>query len=291
MPRVKRNNNVAIKPQVEVEKIICGMCGIEKKVADFYTSYNPIHKTGRLSYCKECLKNMCKDDKGNIIIEKVKDMLKMIDRPFLYDIFDISVKLYAESENSKRKTRDIIGDYFKNISMPQYRDLKWNDSTFAKNDNIINENNKAEIIYFNKDDEKKYSVQWMGEYTPLDLEYLDKYLHGLHGDFKIITENHKDYAKKIAKASLHMDKCFQDMLNGVQGADKRYKDARETFDTLSKSAQFSENTRGQNDVSLGGFGVVFDRVEQKTWIPKHVPLEKDVIDNIIESFGIINKSL
>ena len=44
-----------------------------------------------------------------------------------------------------------------------------------------------------------------------------------------------------------MDKAFDEMINGTEGADARYKNAREAFDTLSKSAKFSESTRSVND--------------------------------------------
>jgi hypothetical protein len=216
---------------------------------------------------------MCLDESQSINIDLVKDMLKLIDRPFRYEDF----KSACEDKN------DTIGTYIKNIAL-NYRYDGWKDSIFEpQSTNEFKENNDM--------DELVYSKKWMGTYSQTDIEYLDNYLKGLHSDFKIITENHKDYAKKIAKASLHMDKCFQEMLQGVSGADKRYKDARETFDTLSKSAQFSENTRGQNEISLGCFGVLFDRVEQKKWIPQHVPLEKDDYDKLIDYFSTINKSI
>jgi len=94
---------------------------------------------------------------------------------------------------------------------------------------------------------------------------------------------------KIAQASLHMNKCYQDMING--GSDGKYKIARENFDVLSKSAQFAESGRGQNDVSLGCFGKIFELVESKTYIPEHIPLNPDEIDKLIDNFKYIYKSL
>jgi len=152
------------------------------------------------------------------------------------------------------------------------------------NKNIKHLNEKQEEI-------KEYSKDWMGHYIQSEIDYLEDYLKGLHNDFKIVTTNHKDYAKKIAKASLHMDKCYEDLLNGVPGADAKYKTSRENFDTMSKSAQFAESGRGQNDVSLGCFGVTFDKVEKKMWIPKHIPIEQDQFDKMISQFDSINESL
>jgi hypothetical protein len=142
-----------------------------------------------------------------------------------------------------------------------------------------------------KNNKKQYNNKWMGEYTEDELAYLESYLNDLKRDFKIVTRNHFDYAMKIAQASLYMNKCYQDLLNGVSGAEAKYKNARETFDTLSKSAQFAEDKRGANDVSLGCFGKIGERVEQNNYIYEHIPLKKDDIDNLLEDFKHILKSI
>lgn len=138
---------------------------------------------------------------------------------------------------------------------------------------------------------KIYSQKWRGEYTQEDIDYLDNYYLGLERDYKIVTENHRDYAKKIAKASLQMDKTFDDMMNNVAGADAKYKAAREAFDTLSKSAKFSESTRSVNDVGASSFSKVCAMVESHNWIPEYHPMEKDTVDELIDYLSTITKSL
>ena len=88
-----------------------------------------------------------------------------------------------------------------------------------------------------------------------------------------------------------MDKAFDEMINGIDGADARYKNAREAFDTLSKSAKFSESTRSVNDVGATSFSKVASMVEAHNWIPEYHPLEKDVIDEMIDYLSTITKSL
>lgn len=110
-------------------------------------------------------------------------------------------------------------------------------------------------------------------------------------DYKIITENHRDYARKIAKASLQMDRTFDDMMNGVEGADKKYDNATKAFDTLSKSAKFSESTRSVNDVGISSFSKITEMVENHNWIPEHKPIEKDEIDKLLDYLSTIKKSL
>ena len=120
---------------------------------------------------------------------------------------------------------------------------------------------------------------------------METYYNDLRTDFKIVTRNHQDYARKIAKASLAMDRAYDDMIKGVQGSDTRYKNLKDTFDQLSKSAQFAEDKRGANEVGLGCFGVTFDKVEKRQWIPKHDPINKDDYDKMLDAFSTINKSL
>ncbi|QQP10875.1 hypothetical protein FJQ98_16650 [Lysinibacillus agricola] len=276
-----------------MNKITCNCCGKEKKPEDFYSSPSQFMKhTGKVGVCKICIWNYVEPtEKDNYNIEIVKDALRMIDKPFIQDLWESAIS-EAESRNTKSNYFKL---YMKNIAMPQNISLSWKDSDFAFviSDNTINvESSEVDIKNdFNDKDNKSYNKKWMGEYSPSEIEYLEGYLNGLHKDFKIVTENHKDYAKKIAKASLHMDNCFRDVLEGVSGADKRYKDAKDVFDTLSKSAQFSESQRGQNEVGLGCFGRVFELVETKTFIPEHIPTEQDDIDKMLNDFGHILKSL
>lgn len=247
----------------------CSKCQLIKKQLDYFKSYSPLDTDERIRICKKCLKDMV--DINNV--DTVKDMLRMVDKPFVAHLW----------ESAKNKN-DVIGEYFKLINAPAFRHSNWNDSILELEQQEIKET-------YDTNELKSYSSKWMGDYTDTEIQYLEGYLNGLHKDFKIVTENHKDYAKKIAKASLHMDTCFRDVLNGTSGADKKYKDAKDVFDTLSKSAQFSESQRGQNEVGLGCFGRVFEMVEAKIFIPEHIPLEKDDIDNILDDFSHISKSL
>lgn len=275
--------------QKTINRKQCLKC-LHEKVAStqFYKSNSDNHADGRFPICKECVKGRLKLDNplSDEAIQSVKDILFEMNRPFLYSQYVASVEEYGTGN-------ELFGKYLKNIQL-NFKNHTWKDSDFNKtetdeSEDEVEQNNDITPTYIKE--EKKYSKQWMGYYSKSDIEYLDNYLKGLHKDFKIVTENHKDYAKKIAKASLHMDACFRDVLEGVNGAEKKYKDAKEVFDTLSKSAQFSESQRGQNEVGLGCFGRVFELVENKIYIPEHIPLEKDDIDKLLDDLGHIEKSV
>ena len=232
------------KVKIKRNEITCTKCGLIKtsNISNYFKTENPLYNEF-FPTCKDCIyeEYNLMLTKGSNMREATIKICEMLDRPFINDVF---FSTYDNQKDSKK----FLGLFLKNSSMQQWKKqglLRYKDSIFETitiNENKNTDSSELLDLYNNKED-KTYSKQWVGEYTKDDIEYLDSYLKGLHSDFKIITENHKDYAKKIAKASLHMDKCFQDMLQGVPQSDKRYKDARETFDTLSKSAQFSEQTR------------------------------------------------
>lgn len=262
----------------EVTKQRCSCCGKSKRLQEFYSSNSPINQFyEKLTICKVCLIGMVDSND----IRSVSNALMMINKPFIITLWDSSV---VEAE---KKGSNAFQIYMKNVVMQQYRDLDWSDSQFGKSETEIMPI-KQEIV----EEEKVYSKKWLGSYYPSEIEYLEDYLIGLKRDFRILTKSHQDYAKKIAKASLHMDKCFQEMQDGVKGSDKRYKEAKEVFDTLSKSAQFSEDRRGQNDVSLGSFSQIVEMVENNTYVYEHKnDLSKDNYDKLLEEFSHIEKSV
>lgn len=246
-------------------------------ISNFYNSNSPMAKEGKSPFCKKCIKDMIDYDDINTIYT----VLQVMDLPYIYEYWD---RCIGDTNN-----KDPFGNYLRMAnSLNQFKGLKWKDSIFDSS--IKNEEDTKQIKKEVKE-ETVYSEDWRGKYTLSDLDYLDNYYKDLTTDFKIVTRNHKDYARKIAKASLAMDRAYDDMINGVQGSDTRYKNLKDTFDQLSKSAQFAEDKRGVNEVGLGCFGVVFDKVEKHKWIPKHVPIEKDDYDKLLDAFSTINKSL
>ena len=185
-------------------------------------------------------------------------------------------KTVTERERLLKEKNDLLGkiEKFGNID------------TSSKKVDCEDSNTEEDI---SDEEEKIYDPFWVGSFTELELETLNNYYKDLQTDYKIVTVNHKDYAKKIAKASLAMDRAFEDMLK--TGNDSLYKSARDTFDKLSQSAKFAENQRGLNDVSLGSYGVMADRVENNTWIPEYEPDDKDMYDKLLAQFANISRSL
>ena len=216
----------------QIEKLYCSACGSEKSISQFYTSNSPKYANENYKhkspFCKACCKKLVyknnKIDKQAFI-----DLLRdKIDAPFFND-------LYINALNSGKEP---VGTYIALLNTYQpVKDILRVKKTISYTDGENDENSKNELVNTNiinniPNNEKIYSKKWSGMYTQSEIEYLDEYLQGLDNDFKIITTNHKDYAKKIAQASLAVNKAYQDMLNGDAGADTRYKNLQATFDTL-----------------------------------------------------------
>lgn len=253
----------------------CDKMGRKLTIDDFYKTRNST--VPYYPFCKDCVNKMI--DINNL--ETVYDVLKVLDVPFIMDIWNTVC-------NSG--TKNYIGEYLKLINF-QYRKKfegkGFEDSIFEASEDVeINEDLQKAL-----DDIPVWNDEWQGKYTKSDLNYLNNYYQGLMRDFKIITTNHKDYARKIAQASLSQSKAFQQLQEGKEGADIAYEKATKLFDMLSKSAQFAESQRGANDVALGCFGRVFDAVEKHNWVPEHVPTNEDMYDKLLRQFSNIERSL
>ena len=298
----------------ETKKKFCTACHQELPLSHFYMSKSPLHSLdGKVPICKDCaLQNSLNEETGEIDEVKFKNILRQLDKPYYLDNVISAQNQFAKEhgyipeDEVKYHGADILKIYYKNInslrqlSSKSYADSE-KDGFVQKNSTVMTtatvKNNKpvtnisSTTISKKVEEELVYSEFWMGDYSQRDIDLLDKYYAGLNRDYKIVTENHRDYAKKIAKASLMMDKAYEDMLKGVSGADKMYSSAKDIFDSLSKSAKFSEDKRSINDVGISSFSKITSIVENHNWIPQHVPKEKDMYDEMLEALSVINKSV
>ena len=319
MPRAKKTTgNEPANKQKGSKK--CTRCHEEKKLTDFYSSNSPLFSIDkRVPLCKKCIQELCvNSETGEIDEIELNKTLRIIDKPYYKDSLASSYQQflkehsYIEEEDVKKYGDKVLGLYFKNVMLRQDKDKSYEDSEkegFIHHNSNTSLSEKQKIIQRYSDiqeqknsttfttqtkkveEELVYSEFWMGDYSQRDIDLLDKYYAGLNRDYKIVTENHRDYAKKIAKASLMMDKAYEDMLKGVAGADKMYSSAKDIFDSLSKSAKFSEDKRSINDVGISSFSKITSIVENHNWIPQHVPKEKDMYDEMLEALSVINKSV
>lgn len=294
MANVKKNPLAPRKRKKLPTKECCG-CHEEKKLSEFYQATEGSSSLdGKVPLCKSCYKSMSTNDDGTINIDGFKRALQIMDKPYIESCLQTSIEKCADPMNNQK---DVLGHYMRQVSsLPQNTKTSFIQSieNGGVREQVIQPEQTMVVASKNlpnPEDEVIYSDVWRGNYSRRDIEFLDQYYSDLQHDYKIVTSNHRDYARKIAKASLQMDKSFNDMIAGIAGSDKRYKDAKDAFDQLCKSAKFSEATRSVNDVGISGFAKVAEMVEAHNWIPKHVVMEKDEIDKMLDYLSTITKSL
>ena len=273
------------KPKTKIKRneITCTKCGLIKttNISNFFKTDNPLYNEF-FPACKDCIYELYNThlQNGSDIRDAVIKICELLDKPYIEEVFFTTYEKEKDNKN-------ILGLYFKNSSMQQWKKqgiLRFGDSIFSRNSS-----QGMQAVF--EDQTRIYSEEWNGRYTQTDINYLNQYLTGLHNDFKINTTSYKDYAKKICCASLAVNKSYQEMLDGNNGADKKYKDLQSTFDTLSKSAQFSENSRSSISAGINSICQVVDKIESKEWIYEATEYEKDAIEHLLDQFNNIQKSL
>jgi hypothetical protein len=264
MPRPKGsvNKNKINNKKIAVKELTCTMCGKSQKPSMHYQSFNPLHATGYLPYCKACLRNMCFDSNGNFNINKFKDMLKLIDRPFLYDI----LKTSAEDK------MDTIGMYMKNIAMVQYRNFGWRDSIFLpETSNEFNYNSITADL--NQEKKSKFILtdelieKWGYGYKIEEYEAFERKYSFLKNNYTEKTNMHSEALFNYIRY-----RCKEEMAT-ARGDVKEAKDWGELANKAATAAKINPSQLSKADLSdgLSTFSELSQAVEKEVDIIPILP--------------------
>lgn len=123
----------------------CQCCDTLKDKGKFYVSTDPNNKTGVTPICVECVRKIAlRVDKNGEEHEPTKDSvcaaLKLLNKPFLYSLWDSSVQ---ESENlvAGKVKHNPWNAYIKNVAMVNYIGMTWEDSDMFK-EKVVYEDEK-----------------------------------------------------------------------------------------------------------------------------------------------------
>lgn len=139
---------------------------------------------------------------------------------------------------------------------------------------------------------KVYSEVFNGYFKPDEVKYLETYYTNLENDFNLDTENLRDYARKLAKASMLADKA-QDNYAAGRCDLSVVKDALAQFDMLSKSANFAACKRrpGENG-GMGSWAELTYKLETSGHpCTRKIEWEKDDVDRTIAEFKYLVEAL
>ena len=104
-------------------------------------------------------------------------------------------------------------------------------------------------------------------------------------DFVLDNVNIRDYARKVAKASLNADIAEDKMRRGQLSAGE-YKEAQRIFDDLSKSSNFAACKRKPGEASgMGSLGEIIMRLEVSGALNTNgFTFPEDDIDKVVRDF-------
>ena len=146
-------------------KKVCAACHVEKPMRDYYKVSTPLCPDGLFLYCKDCTVKACLDENGRVMVQKLKSLLRQMDKPFIQSVLDAAVSEYENRwrplEDGKVDQSPIVTQYLKNVgSLPQYSGLNNAQGEImqrmeeAKRDKEVQEQRRA--LQAMKDDERVF---------------------------------------------------------------------------------------------------------------------------------------
>lgn len=274
----------------------CPICGKNKKFASYYTHRDYTQEHGYDKICKSCVKSMAVSKQGLI---KYCEMSSRVfkDELWVWAESKVTEKYKADAEfNSLTKiqqekflTEKIVNSYFSQMNQTNWYTYVESSSIESKNlfnNVIVEEDFDDDEPIVKKKEKKTYSEKWGGTFSKTDLDWLEDQYMKSQRDYELKTETDHQYAMNAAISGLIVRKTREEYLNGITGADKRYKDAVATYDSICTSAKFNQKTRSDNAASgLGSFGETWKMLEEMGFAPVKVTFPKDDVDKILEEYA------
>lgn len=263
MSKFKISKNISNNEAIQ-NKILCISC--EKvRVADaFYLNENTLIKSEKFPFCKDCIRDYLGDKDSDEYQNKVITVLAMMNKPFLYDLWE--------------KSRKTWGKYIPQLSsFHQYKGLQFSDSVFKKNISEKNVNSKLssdEIDQIQKTEFTKEELEelvhfWGKGFEPEDYEFLQLEYEKLLNSYECDTYTMEMLFQEVAQTRLTIKKKRENS----EPVDKELK----TLQDILGSANIKPvQETGANAVEQSTFGTLIKRWENERPIPEPDPEWKDV---------------
>ncbi len=242
----------------------CIGCNTKHKKTDFYVSYNKIHN-GVYPYCKKFIKDFVSNSDGSTNIDKLKNILRQIDAPFLLDYWNISIEGGG----------DVVGKYFKNLKLKQNRGFTWEHSTFdndKKEEEIIappeqSELSNKKVTELNEKDIAELEEKWGFGYEPNEYILFEKKWNKLIDNYGRKTAMHVEGLKTYIRFRV------KEELATAKGDVKEAKEWGQLASKAATDAKINVSQLSKSDIS-GGIDVLpqlFEAVESEVGIIPQLP--------------------
>lgn len=293
MPKIFESVNKPVK-QINQTKI-CLKCQEVKDVGEFYSNKDWLDQGGRDIWCKDCVNHCSSRDE---IMEYFWENHREWNDKIWTTAKNKALKLAANNLSFQRAKEDRRKSILEKLTVQQIPSVMMLPQCYKYDPHIGKEMTfeeakaKGEIKHEQDEDDRVYSKDFNGYFTPNELEYLTNYYNSLENDFTLDTENLRDYARKLSKASLQADKAQNDFMSGKCDFNV-VKDANTLFDMLSKSANFAACKRKPGDNGgMGSWSELTLKLESSGYpCIRKIEWEPDDVDKTIEEFRYIVESL
>ena len=237
-------------------KIICSRCGKSKKLADYYSSNSPIHiYNKKIPICKKCLLEIVDPED----VRSVANTLRMIDRPFISDLYD------ASAEEAHRRGSNIFQIYMKNVVMHQHKEKNWDDSAFE-----AQITSKKDTTSNNYVDSGYSESKWGVGYTQQEYAYFEKKYDTLKNHYPEKTSMHTEALLTYIRYRV------KEELATARGDIKEAKEWGGLASSAAKDAKINPSQLSQADLTggLDTIGQLVRAVEQSEDIIPVLPTFK-----------------
>lgn len=248
-------------------------------------------------------------------VERQKEFFKLLNAKRAEDpFFDEREQLRQETlkaEFTKQQSQERIQEQIEASQIdPWQSNIKWDDIIADRENNAetslpqmttsITETNvdnkpaglgQESTINYDSEltlEEKRYLIfKWGKSYSLEDLVRMETLYQETADSFDVSNPNHKDYLKKICKASLQLDRALD-----YGDSDSAAKYSR-MYDMLNKSAKFTAaSNKVDKEEYIGSVGELVAICEKEGFIPRyHINENKDIVDKTLADMNTYVKKL
>lgn len=256
------------------DTMVCTCCGNERKLDDYYSSQLFIHKhTGKMSICKDCIWGyVVTNDIDGYDYNRMIDLLQMIDKPYVHSLMEASI------DETRKSGKNVFKIYMKNLGLRQNRHLRWSDSQFPSNN---------EVIYNSEDDSsvgikinKEVMDYWGKGYTKTEYDFLENERFKLMTSFECPDYGMEMLMRDICFINLDIEKVRQERKDNNQ---KTLTNLIETRSKLMNDANMKPiQSTGAEANDQVTFGTLLKKWENERPVPKPLNDEmKEYIDTFM----------
>lgn len=270
------------------EKKMCVKCNKILPLTEFYP--NKLWKAQHYhdAWCKDCVANYCQD------ANTLKEYCHENNRQWKDSFWDSSVKKasyglstnpeYIQPHTTKRQRQEMANQAAVRafLAMMNLRPFYCFSEHFDDEEGYVVDKSREDGRAVEK---RSYNQKWGGYFSKEEIQYLEDIYAQYEEDFVLDNVSMRDYARKVAKASLNADIAEDQMRRGQVSASE-YKEAQKIFDDLSKSANFAACRRKPGESSgMGSLGEIIMRLEVNGELKENgFTFPEDDIDKIIADF-------